>query len=563
MEPIANDGLGRRSFSVVRTLGEGAFGSVFLADMVSAGGFRRRVALKLLNSTWDPESDAGRRLRDEARLLGRLQHRNIVRVDDLLQLGGRWALLMEYIAGLDVETLISRARATGVQLPPRAMLQICAATAAAMDAAFAAVGDDGTPLQVVHRDIKPSNVRLSETGEVKVLDFGVARADFVGREAKTERVRYGSLGYMAPERVLGEPETAAGDVYALGVMLYELLTLESYGRAELGPDKQIAQVRVAVALVTEVVGDGTEIPELLARALDYDGASRPTAREMEVALRRAAGKLQGDDVQDFAVARFGGLALDPAAATDPDPAEGMVLEEGTAALQMLRTTASAAPPTVAMRPMSQSPTLAVPEPLHEIEATAAVPVRSNRGPVAAGVGVVIVLLLAVLAWRLGAPAPHPVTDPVASAPANPAVSAPAPIASTTTPASAPTIAPPSPAPLTTSVPQPPAVEPPHPASPRPLPDHSTLPAAPAVTQALPASSAPVNRLRAAKFVLTGAEGITVTCGDVTATGATNALVRDFPAGPCTVTAGGHKATVSLDAPGQINCTLAGDSLACP
>jgi len=538
-----SDGLGRRSFSVVRTLGEGAFGSVFLADMVSAGGFRRRVALKLLNSTYDPESDAGRRLRDEARLLGRLQHRNIVRVDDLLQLRGRWGLLMEYIPGLDVETLFDRARSTGVDLPVRAMLQVCAATAAALDAAFSAVGDDGQALLVVHRDIKPSNVRLSETGEVKVLDFGVARAEFTGREAKTERVRYGSLGYMAPERILGEPETAAGDVYSLGAMLFELLTLESYGRAELAPEKQAEQVRVAVEKVRARVGD--EIADVVRQCLSYDGADRPTARELEGVLRRAAAKVPGDDVQDFAVASFGGLGSP--SAPGPDPAEGMLLEEGTTAVPLLR--AMGAVPSG----QSQSPTLAVsdleplPEPFDEPVAR-----RSPVGLVAVAVGLVAVLLVAGFAWRASV-APS----------ATPAPAEPAPVAA------APAVAPPpaaAPVEALTVVSAPAAVD--APSAARPAPPAAGKPAAaaaPAVAQPA-AAAAPVAaasaRLRAAKFVLAGGEGISVTCGDVTATGTTNALVRDFPAGACTVVVAGKRATISLDAPGQVNCTLEGEALSC-
>ena len=538
-----SDGLGRRSFSVVRTLGEGAFGSVFLADMVSAGGFRRRVALKLLNSTYDPESDAGRRLRDEARLLGRLQHRNIVRVDDLLQLGGRWGLLMEYIPGLDVETLFERARANGVDLPVRAMLQICAATAAALDAAFSAIGDDSHALLVVHRDIKPSNVRLSETGEVKVLDFGVARAEFTGREAKTERVRYGSLGYMAPERILGEPETAAGDVYSLGAMLFELLTLESFGRAELSPEKQAEQVRVAVEKVRAKVGD--EIADVVRQCLSYDGAGRPTARDLEGVLRRAAAKQEGDDVQDFAVANFGGLgtALGPG----PDPAEGMLLEEGTAALPILRSMAPI--PTG----QSESPTLAVSdlEPLPEPFVEPPEPRRTPVAAIAAAIGLVVVLVAAGLAWRSTVAPPVETPAPVAAlapapvpAPVPAALPAPAPVDPPVAAPAAAVVAPTAARPPTASKPAAPVA----------------APVAAAPVAAAPVSSAP--RLRAAKFVLSGGDGISVTCGDVTASGSTNALVRDFPAGTCTVVVAGKRATVSLDAPGQVNCTLEGEALSC-
>lgn len=532
-----SDALGRRSFLVVRTLGEGAFGSVFLADMVSAGGFRRRVALKLLNSTWDPESDAGRRLRDEARLLGRLQHRHIVRVDDLLQLGGRWGLLMEYIAGLDVETLIVRARERGVELPARVVLQICAATAAALDAAFSAIGDDGKPLLVVHRDIKPSNVRLSDTGEVKVLDFGVARAEFAGREARTERVRYGSLGYMAPERILGEPETAASDIYSVGAMLFELLTLESFGRAELAPDKQAEQSRVAVGKVRERVGD--EIAEVLRRCLAYDGADRPTAKELEVVLRRTAARLPGDDVQDFAVATFGGLGTQEAAG--PDPAEGMLLEEG-----------AGAPRTGGDGRQTASPTLAIAD-LEALDTDEPAPARDGRPPIlqiAAVVGAIFVLGIGALVWQQrGEAEPVALPVPVVSAPVEPVVIA-APVAPAV---QAPVVD----VPALSADPVPSAVSKPRPG---PVAPAAVAPASPGPT---PATAAPaVTRLRAAKFVLTGGEGLTVTCGDVTASGTTNALLRDFPAGPCTVVAGGRRASVSLDAPGQVDCTLEGDALSC-
>ncbi len=532
----------------MRTLGEGAFGSVFLADMASAGGFRRRVALKLLNSTWDPESDAGRRLRDEARLLGRLQHRHIVRVDDLLQLGGRWALLMEYIPGLDVETLITRARETGVELPARAMLQICAAAAAALDAAFYAIGEDEKPLLVIHRDIKPSNVRLSETGEVKVLDFGVARAEFAGREARTERVRYGSLGYMAPERILGEPETAAGDIYSLGAMLFELLTLESFGRAELAAEKQAEQAAAAVEKVRVRAGD--EVAEIVRRCLCYEGAGRPVARELEGVLRRTAARLPGDDVQDFAMADFGGLGIRPVAG--PDPALGMLLEEGTAALPAGRGG-------VTVPAQSASPTLAVVD-VQALDADAPPPPgRPLIGMIAGLLGALAVILLAVIAWQRQpdpASAAPVATSPVTASPVAVGPVATAPAAAEPA-ATAPVVPPPAtPGPPVQQVPVAATVVKPRAAA------VATTAAVPAAAVTEPVAQAATTRLRAAKFVLAGAEGLAVTCGDVTATGTTNALLRDFPAGSCTVVVGARRATVTLDAPGQVDCLLQGDSLTC-
>ncbi|MSP55491.1 MAG: serine/threonine protein kinase, partial [Myxococcales bacterium] len=504
-----------------------------------------------------------------------LQHRHIVRVDDLLQLGGRWALLMEYIAGLDIETLITRARASGVTLPPRAVMQICAATAAALDSAFAAVGDDGAPLFVVHRDIKPSNVRLSQTGEVKVLDFGIARADFAGREAKSERVRYGSLGYMAPERVLGEPETAAGDVYSLGVMLYELLTLESYGRAELAPDKQLAQVKLAVDRVRTVAGD--EIAAIVASALAYEGSERPSAKTMEGVLRRSAATLPGDDVEDFAIAKFGGLAAEDVP-TEPDGADGIVLHEGTSSLQMphspseggrFHSTALAPRPsaTLAISDILPLPPLAPDEPPRR---------RSPVVALAAAAGLLVILLNAGVRWQAqretsGEAAVQP-EGPEAEGPeaegravgsggaplppetsVSPVVVATAPSAPSTPSASAavPSLAAASGPPRATGAGA---------AARTPV----TPPSAAAATPKAALSSPPpaAMRLRAAKFVLTGGNSISATCGDVTASGATNALVRDFVAGTCSVVADGYKTTISLESPRQVDCTLAGGALSC-
>jgi len=299
---------------------------VYLAEMEGQGGFRRKVALKLLNANWEAGSDAGRRLRDEARLLGRLQHRHIVRVDDLVRVEGQWALVMEYIDGADLEVVYTLAKARSQELPPRAVAEIGAAVASALGAAWSAPGDDGQPLRVIHRDIKPSNIRLSETGDVKVLDFGVARADFQGREARTERVRYGSLGYMSPERLLGEPDTPAGDVYALGVVVYELLSLDTFGRCELAPDKQAAQVEKACATLTGLLGaGGTDLVEVVRRCLSYRPEERPEVGSVEAVLRAAARVLPGDDVHGYA--RTGLTELGMASPGSADAAAGRVLDE--------------------------------------------------------------------------------------------------------------------------------------------------------------------------------------------------------------------------------------------
>jgi serine/threonine-protein kinase len=187
----------RRRFRILETLGKGGFGTVYRAEMMAAGGFAKQVALKVLHYEGDQADDIARRLRDEARVLGLIRHRAVVGVNSLVPLEQGWGVVMEYINGVDLSTCIKAGA-----LPAGVCLEVAEEVAAALEAAYnGANHETGDPLRLVHRDIKPSNIRITSQGEVKLLDFGVATADFSAREAEdsTEFVM-GSTRYMAPER---------------------------------------------------------------------------------------------------------------------------------------------------------------------------------------------------------------------------------------------------------------------------------------------------------------------------------------------------------------------------
>jgi len=208
-------------FEILEILGEGSFGTVCVAR-VSTDPLRRKVALKILKGAYATNEKILNRTRDEARLLSAINHPNIVRVERLMEIAGRPVVVMEHVQGVSLDQLLLRFKEG---LPGAIALEVIRQTCLALHVAYAeALGDDGRPLRVIHRDIKPSNIMLSIHGEVKVLDFGIARGDFEGREARTESVVMGSRPYMAPERLDGINDSQAVDVYSAGMSLFELLT---------------------------------------------------------------------------------------------------------------------------------------------------------------------------------------------------------------------------------------------------------------------------------------------------------------------------------------------------
>ena len=191
-----------RKFEFIREIASGGFGRVYLAKVIHRDGFARLVAIKILHKKWTQNDEIASRMRDEARLLGWLRHKNIVDVMDLTSIDGRCAVIMEYLEAVDLSTIIAASVHSERRLPLRVTLESVAAVASALDAAYNRPPYAAEkPLRVIHRDIKPSNVMIDDQGMVKVLDFGVARAEFDHRESKTKDLAFGSMEYMSPERL--------------------------------------------------------------------------------------------------------------------------------------------------------------------------------------------------------------------------------------------------------------------------------------------------------------------------------------------------------------------------
>ncbi len=257
-----------RAFRLIETLGEGSFGAVHLAEVAGGEGFVQRLAVKWLLPQWSHDNELVGRLRDEARLLALLNHDHVVRVHGLTRIDGRLAILMEAVDGVDLS------RQEG-PIPPRAAVQIVDAVADALDAAWCTIPPGGTePLNVVHRDIKPSNVMVTNRGGVKVMDFGVARATFDAREARTRSQQFGTARYMAPERWLHGVSDAPSDVFSLGITLIELVggvPVERPRLAEEGFREDLDHALLPLA-------PWPEIHEIAKAMCAFRPEDRPTAR---------------------------------------------------------------------------------------------------------------------------------------------------------------------------------------------------------------------------------------------------------------------------------------------
>ncbi len=274
----------RRRFRFLKELAQGGFGKVYLAEMITGDNFSSIVAIKVLHGKWVDNDEVVMRSRDEARLLGRLRHRNIVRVEDLTAIQGQCAIVMEYLQGIDLKTICNALREQGRVFPRQAIFEVIGAVAAALDAAYNHKPlQGGESLKVIHRDIKPSNAMITIEGDVKVLDFGTARANFEEREAKTQALAFGSAAYMAPERLMGEEDRPAGDIFSLGVTLYELLTLDSFGKIHIRPErfeKTVAERLAALDLSALPEGLHDEFRETMRLMLGYEPENRPTSAEV-------------------------------------------------------------------------------------------------------------------------------------------------------------------------------------------------------------------------------------------------------------------------------------------
>ncbi|MDP6931814.1 MAG: serine/threonine-protein kinase, partial [Myxococcota bacterium] len=210
-------------YLITERLGRGGMAEVFKGKLPGLDGFERTVCIKRILPELAEQEDFVRLLLDEARITVALHHPNIVQCLDLGKHEGVYFMAMEYIEGRDLQQLYDACEQRGIFFPFKHSLHVLGQTLEGLAYAQRARGPDGQPLDLVHRDLTPSNIFVSFEGDVKIGDFGVARASVMKRMETTGKT-VGKLGYLSPEQVKGLELDGRSDIFSLGVTLFELLT---------------------------------------------------------------------------------------------------------------------------------------------------------------------------------------------------------------------------------------------------------------------------------------------------------------------------------------------------
>ncbi|HEV7555231.1 MAG TPA: serine/threonine-protein kinase [Kofleriaceae bacterium] len=266
--------LGR--YHVDQLLARGGMGEVYLGRIVGAHGFERPIVVKVIRTELLTDERVALMFVDEARIAAGLHHRNIVQILDFDLFESGAFLVTEHVPGCDLRTLLQHLRA-----PPRydIAITIIAEIATGLDAAHDATDADGNLLGLVHRDVSPSNVLLGVAGEIKLADFGIAKARSRSYHTMSGTIK-GKAPYMAPEQILGEPLDRRADVFSLGVLLFEATTRTRLYSAQ---SNAVAMKQILDGVVPDPAerrpGYPPELAAIVRRALARDPAARyPTAR---------------------------------------------------------------------------------------------------------------------------------------------------------------------------------------------------------------------------------------------------------------------------------------------
>jgi serine/threonine-protein kinase len=275
-------------YTLLRRLAVGGMAEIFLALHRSISGFEKLLVIKRILPNLTQDQEFLRMFLDEARIAATLNHPNIAQIYDVGSIGDSYFIAMEYVHGEDLRSIVRGMKKRAVaSFPLEHTLQIIVGICAGLEYAHTRTDLQGSPLEIVHRDISPQNVLVTFTGDIKVVDFGIARAKMVGFEEKTDRGQLkGKVPYMSPEQCRGLELDRRSDIFSTGILLFELTT----GRRLFRGETEFNTLRMIVEEDYPrpsqfLSGYPPDLEAIVLRALARDREQRyQSARELQVDL---------------------------------------------------------------------------------------------------------------------------------------------------------------------------------------------------------------------------------------------------------------------------------------
>jgi eukaryotic-like serine/threonine-protein kinase len=319
----------QQRYRVLERLASGGMAEVFLAESAGIEGFKKQVAIKRVLPHLSEKKRFIAMFLDEARLSAHLSHSNVAQVFDIGVGDNAYFIVMEYVDGSDLKAVIEFMKKTGRSFPVEAAALIAVKICEGLTYAHELRGGDGTHLHVVHRDMSPPNVLITKHGEVKIVDFGLAKASSQLEKSEAGIIK-GKFSYLSPEAALGQEVDHRTDIFAVGIILWEMLAGRRLflGESDFQTVKMVQQAQIPPA--SQMRKDVTqELERIMARALARDPSARyqsarDLGRDLTVFLYRYGKPVSAFDIAELV---HGAMALRKRAQPDKASIIDKLIEE--------------------------------------------------------------------------------------------------------------------------------------------------------------------------------------------------------------------------------------------